>query len=181
MRRIHRWVGLVSALFMVFVAGTGLALQVDLWATGTPPPSLPHASAPPPPPAALPDDAALTATLQRAAGLVRNQSAVTPRQLTLTWGSEGITVTAEGSGPDTAKLVIDPEGQSQLRRPPPMPHGYHMELQDLHAGYVLGTAGRVLSVVLALALMGLGVTGLVVYLDLFRRRRAAGRRGLFWH
>lgn len=31
MRRIHRWVGLVSAVFMVLVAGIGLLIDLDLF------------------------------------------------------------------------------------------------------------------------------------------------------
>lgn len=181
MRRIHRWVGLVSAVFMVFIAITGLALQLDLWLTGTPPPSIPKTTAAPPAPQPVPDDAALHASLQRVLDALRGPEALPAQQLTLRWDTAGVSVSAEGAGFGAAKLLIDAQGQVHRQAAAPAPHGYHMELQDLHAGYVLGTAGRVLSVVLALALLALGVTGLVIYTDLFQRRRKAGRHGWFWH
>jgi uncharacterized iron-regulated membrane protein len=64
--------------------------------------------------------------------------------------------------------------------PLPRPANYHNLLQNLHAGYQFGLAGRLISVALGLSLLVLSVTGFTVYLDMFKRRQKAGKKAVFW-
>lgn len=48
--------------------------------------------------------------------------------------------------------------------------------QDIHPGYIAGQAGRAISLLAAISLLPLGVSGLYIYPDLHARRRKAGRK-----
>ncbi|MFT3905596.1 MAG: hypothetical protein QM718_04755 [Steroidobacteraceae bacterium] len=58
--------------------------------------------------------------------------------------------------------------------------GLHNTFQDWHAGYFLGTTGRVISVLMALGLLTLSITGIVMYVQMYGARKRIKRHGLFW-
>jgi uncharacterized iron-regulated membrane protein len=178
MRAYHRWFGIVAAVFMIFIAATGLALQIDLIVTGNPvpgsePPPLPIATDPPPPSAA----GAIVSHAIVAAHRANPALAIAHADISFSRG--GSRVTLGGAGPFAAAVSYDPAtgAITPLR---PLKPGWHNWLQDLHAGYVFGPIGRAVSIAMAISLLVLGITGLLLYLDMFKRRRRAGRAAFFW-
>ena len=178
MRAFHRWFGLVSAVLLTFIALTGLALQVDLIVTGNPVPGSEHVADPAP--VALPAARAigdLTARAIDAARLARPALSINHVELSFT--PQGPRALVGLPGPFADHVMSDPVTGRVLPEHRMTP-GWHGWLQDLHAGYRFGIVGRLLSAAMAIALLVLSVTGLVVYVDLYRRRWRAGRRALFW-
>ncbi|HEX7655717.1 MAG TPA: PepSY domain-containing protein [Sphingomonas sp.] len=178
MRAYHRWFGIVAALFMIFIAATGLALQIDLIVTGNP---VPGAEPPAPPAAADPPAPAVAGQIvSRAITATRRAN---PRlaidHADITFAQAGPRVTLGGAGPFAPAVSYDAATgkMTPIRQLEP---GWHNWLQNLHAGYVFGPIGRAVSIAMAVSLLLLGVTGLLIYLDMFRRRRRAGRHSFFW-
>lgn len=68
--------------------------------------------------------------------------------------------------------------------PPPVttPQGiqWHYVLQDIHAGYYFGGAGKIINVICGMGLLVLSFTGLMVYWELLKRRIKTGRWQFFW-
>jgi uncharacterized iron-regulated membrane protein len=50
----------------------------------------------------------------------------------------------------------------------------------IHTGYIGGRAGESLSFLAGTSLAVFSVTGTWMYLDMYRRRHRAGRKGLLW-
>ena len=76
-----------------------------------------------------------------------------------------------------------PPGSPPGSDTPPLIEGYeglHGILQDIHAGYVFGTAGRILSILLACGLLVLSVTGIVMYVRMYKMRKKGNRHGWLW-
>lgn len=82
---------------------------------------------------------------------------------------------AGGDMPGTASLAIDGETGAVLHEAAP-PADYHFLLKDLHAGYMWGWTGRVISILTGIALLVLSATGLKLWWDMRRR----GRKGIYW-
>jgi uncharacterized iron-regulated membrane protein len=178
MRAYHRWFGIVAAVFMIFIAATGLALQVDLIVTGNPVPG----SEPAPPPIAAdpPTPAAAGAIVARALAAARRADpALAVAHADISFAHGGSRVTLGGAGPFAAAVNYDP-ASGAITPLQPLKPGWHNWLQDLHAGYVFGPIGRAISMTMAVSLLVLGITGLLLYLDMFKRRRRTGRTAFFW-
>ncbi|RVU05909.1 hypothetical protein EOE18_08070 [Novosphingobium umbonatum] len=56
----------------------------------------------------------------------------------------------------------------------------HEWVKHFHSGYLLGVPARVMTLLSGLALLYLTVSGVVIYFDMWRRRRDTGRAGFFW-
>ncbi len=180
MRSYHRWVGVPAAIFFLFIAFTGIGLQLDLWIQGKAPPGTEAREARPKSPP-LPDDEALRAMVTRAADGFRQRHANEPvHMVEFSFDSQKpVASFRSGSGSHIVPIRIDLATGREI--PPPEPRfNWHNFLQDLHAGYRFGIVGRIISVLAGLSLIILVITGLNVYLDLFRRRRKAGKRNPFW-
>jgi uncharacterized iron-regulated membrane protein len=87
-----------------------------------------------------------------------------------------------GTPAPDASLVREVLPDGAAREPPPLREGlnWHGFLQGIHAGYIWGTFGRILSLLAGVALTILSVTGAWVYIDMFRRRAGNGNRQIFW-
>lgn len=180
MRAFHRWFGLVSAILMTGIGITGTALQLDLFWTGDQPPQA-HAEAPVAA-VSLPDNDAIGKMASEAVALVRaEQPKLAISMVQIDFAPDGAKVKVGGSGRMSPSTTVDMATHKILPPPPPRKQGYHGILQDIHAGYFMGMTGRIISIVMGLALALLGVTGLIVYIDMFKRRKAGGKTGLFWH
>jgi len=83
-------------------------------------------------------------------------------------------------GPGGPNGVMVNARTGEATTPVPKRADYHYVLQDLHAGYFAGTAGRIISAFAAISLLVLGVSGLFVYVGMFVRRTRNGQRNLFW-
>jgi hypothetical protein len=98
---------------------------------------------------------------------------------------QGVVVTGET---DARQLVFNaatgrPASETEPGYPDTgMPFGWRVGqiVKQLHRGDLFGFPGRVMAVLAGLSLLYLAISGTVVYVDLWRRRRKMGRNGLFW-
>lgn len=71
-----------------------------------------------------------------------------------------------------------------VRCGPPRPKGGQKDLFhfiiDLHSGNYFGGIGKILSILMGAAMIFFTVSGMWMYLDMFRRRLKADKKGLFW-
>jgi hypothetical protein len=63
-----------------------------------------------------------------------------------------------------------------------MPLGWEIGqlVKRIHRGDAFGMTGRAMALLAGLSLLYLSVSGAVLYIDAWRRRRQGGRSGLFW-
>jgi uncharacterized iron-regulated membrane protein len=123
MRKWHRWLVIFSAVFLVWIAATGVVGQV----------------------------LSLAGEEEHHKGqAVAAVQAAAP---------------AEGDRP-----AAKPKRKQDLR---------HFII-DLHSGEYFGPVGKVVSVLMGVALLFFALSGMWMYLDMFRKRKQIGRKGLFW-
>jgi uncharacterized iron-regulated membrane protein len=175
MRKVHRWISIVAGLFLVFIAATGIALQVEMMGgpLGGPPgdPATPRAL----------DDAqvhAMVDTLLRAAHAQAPDRPVVELSLSVMGAgpARGVVAIAD---PQPRQIYLNadtggPDAGAQTSR------GLHFTLLDLHRALKLGTTGIWISILCGLSLLVLGVSGLVIYGQMLGRRWKAGLRRPFW-
>ena len=173
MRQIHRWIILVSALFLLIVATTGVILQVqrltgededrDQAAPGV---------------LAMPADAyapMLAKTLEVARGREPKRP-ITSIELQMAGDEPQGVVTFPGD--PGRQITVDPRDGKVLKDEA---HEAESLILRIHSGEILGEPGVVLGVFWGSALVLLSITGFIVYLEVYRRRRkASGKNGLFW-
>ena len=177
MRKYHRWVSAVAAVFLLFVAVTGVILQVQRL-TGE------DADAK----TGLRTPAALTTampTLTYAALVSRTLDAA--RQRAPNSPISSVVLRGEGSviegvvqlpGDPLRDIVVDARSGRVLSDER---HEAETIIRRIHSGEILGEPGVFLGILWGLALVVLLVTGGWVYLDMYRRRlKGSGNRGLFW-
>ena len=178
MRQFHRWVAVIPSLLLIFIAATGILLQIDLIASGKPPPggSKPRGEARP--------EVRLSKTqihdrLERALVAAEHAAPGAPiNQINLTLGPARQSANVSIGSATPKRLALDlKSGRSTISGEG---EGLHYVLQNLHAGYVYGLPGQIVSILCGLTLLGLSATGLWVYVDMFRRRLKLGRRNPFW-
>ena len=154
MRKWHRWVSLLSSVIMGFIAATGLLLQLDWYFGGRTPPS----------------------------GLGEPPGGPRPAEAAPAPGGAPLAVAAAVAPPAPGGGPGAPGGEGGATQG--WIKGYkslHNVLQNLHAGYFMGTFGRWLSIAMATGLFALSITGIVMYVQLYGARKKLGRSGLFWH
>lgn len=171
MRQIHRWTSLVAALFLLIVATTGVILQVQRL-TGDEEDRDRAA------PTGLPLNAyvpMLAKTLEVAHARVPNRPIVSV-ELQLAGNEPKGIVTFPGE--PGRQITVDPRNGKVLKDEE---HEAESLILRIHSGEILGEPGVVLGVFWGSALVLLSITGFIVYLELYRRRRkASGKSGLFW-
>ncbi len=175
MRQIHRWVSFPLILFLFVVTATGVVLQVEELGGigGSDAPARPTVSA-------LPGDAELAAMVQSAAAKARAAQADFPAQ----------TVTLDFSrGAQKARFAVTPRGGPSIEvdmksgatkvqaTPPTSLHGLMIQL---HTGRTLGAFGLIVIAICSLVFLVLTITGFIVYLQMWQRRRGLGKAGMFW-
>ncbi len=160
-------------LFFVVIAGTGVALQADMWLEGKSPPGSEKA---PPPAPGYSAEAARAAVAKALAMVAAAHPGAALSGVSLDRKGQIVTVNLAESRP----VRIDITTGALLPPMPPQEKGWHYVLQDIHAGYFAGTVGRVVSALAGLGMLVLSATGLFVYLNLFRRRFRMGRKNPFW-
>lgn len=176
MRKIHRWLSTCAIFFLLFVAATGVILQIqkisggdeddpdnihvsDALATTTPPTLY---------------SAMLDRTLARARERAPGKPIVS---ITLRMGEQpqGIVVLAGDPG---RKITVAARNGQVLTD-----ESYEAEslIMRIHDGEIFGDTGVVLGVLWGSALVILCITGFVVYFDLYRRRaKLRGKWQIFW-
>jgi uncharacterized iron-regulated membrane protein len=175
-RKIHRWVSFPIAIFLLLIAATGLLLQFEEL-TEEEGDERPVAAAQA---IAMPGDAAGSLVTQALAAAQATRPDFQVKQVNLSWagGSPSVTL-MKGERRDEASMTYDPATQ-KATYVPAEPESFHRLLIGLHTGKIAGGAGIAISLLAGLILAILSVTGLLVYLDMWKRRRAAGKTGMFW-
>lgn len=175
MRKYHRWISLVAALFLVVVGTTGVVLQVQRLVGGEEEQERERE-------AATESEAAprFDPTVMLARTLAAAQQRAPGRALAsvelLPGGDDpkGVVILA---GDHARRIVIDARDGDVVEDEP-----YEAEslILRIHSGAIFGEPGVFLGILWGLALVGLSLTGAWVYLDLYRRRRKSGKSGMFW-
>ncbi len=91
-------------------------------------------------------------------------------------------------GEDTAQWIFNAASGRRVSMTEPnypftgFPFGWeeHELVKKIHRGDALGVPGRLMDVFAGCSLVFLSISGLIMYLDLWNRRRRIGRSGLFW-
>jgi uncharacterized iron-regulated membrane protein len=195
-RSLHRWVSITAALFLMFVSVTGTLLSIDSFALGLY--QVTHKSAgkysrfpigmigdysSPLPDAKLPQMLRTTLSAYRA-----NQGSTPIKVLRLRYFSgmpQGVIV---AGGNDTRQLVFNADTGKRASMTEPgypytgFPFGWeeHEFVKQIHRGDAFGVPGRLMDLFAGLSLVFLSASGLIMYLDLLRRRSRGGRKQLFW-
>lgn len=197
-RSVHRWVALVAAVFLIVVSISGAALafdtvvlgiyQVTHKAPGGRGPNFPYGMigdlSSPLQDAQLPAALVTTLSSYRTAG---GPMPIKVLRLRIYSGMpQGLVI--GGKGDDTQQLVFDTStGQPTSTTEPSypftgFPFGWkeHELMKKIHRGDALGIPGRFMDLFAGFSLVYLSLSGLVMYLDLWMRRRRAGRPAPFW-
>ena len=177
MRKYHRWVSAVAAIFLLFVSITGIVLQVqrltgedadadagtrELSALTTEMPS-----------------SAYAALVSRTLDAARQRAPSAPIASVLLRG-EGSAVegVVQFPGDPLREIVVDARSGRVVSDER---HEAETLILRIHSGEIFGEPGVVLGVLWGVALVVLLLSGGWVYLDMYRRRRkGSGKSGLFW-
>jgi uncharacterized iron-regulated membrane protein len=175
-RTIHRWVSLPIAIIMLIVAISGIYLQFEEFGEGGGEGNRAQQAK-----SALPADAEAADMLTKAIAAARAakpELAAQRIELNFQRGEAKVTI-AEAGGRGAPSVEYNAKtGEAIFKdRPPPSLRGIMI---GLHTGKTVGMTGLILVMLSGIILTVLSVTGLVVYYDMWRRRRAAGKGGLFW-
>lgn len=174
MRRYHRWISFPLILFLIMVTVTGLYLQVveTAGAAGGPSGASPRRS--------LPAREALLADIGRALDAAEQARPGFPAQkLEIGYGEKGAELkiaTSQRIGPS---VTVDLASGNAVYTERP-PRNLRTVFVLLHSGKFFGIPGLVIILLAGLILLALSVTGLVLYLQMYLRRRVIGRPEPFW-
>jgi uncharacterized iron-regulated membrane protein len=174
LRQIHRWISFPLIIFLFLVTATGVVLQFqELGELG-------EQERPKPTASALPEDALLLAQVQEALVAARAAKADFPAQRLDLDFSDGDAKARFGVSPRGGPSIeIDlKSGQANLEMKPTP--NLHVQMIQLHTGKMFGPFGLVVMGLVSLIFLVLTVTGFIVYFNMWQRRKAAGKRGLFW-
>jgi uncharacterized iron-regulated membrane protein len=193
-RRLHRWIGVVSAALLLNIALSGSFLayeeiQLHLFLDhGIGFPLYPRPSPlPPVSTGSLPSDFnGMLQTSYRAALASHPGSGIAAIQLVVRDGDPKGLVTLGGSAPQT--LAFNPVSGAPVSDwatgGVQVGNGYyadfHQFVKRLHRGDVFGFRGRYVDIASGLALLYLVISSFLLYFDLYQRRRNTGRKGFFW-
>lgn len=174
MRRYHRWISFPLIIFLLAVIGTGLYLQaVEIMHEAESGEQEPLART-------APDRAEIVAAVDRALEIAERDKADFPLQkveISFTDDSyEAKALTNRRIGPSVT--VDGATGETTYVERPPRTIRTIFIL--LHSGKYYGMTGLVIIMLASIVLMVLCITGLWVYIDMYRRRLKAGKKDLFW-
>ncbi len=206
MRRLHRWISIIAAVFLLNVAITGSLLAVDELkdrvfgispggpgAQTGPRPQAPEVIAP------SADLGAMINKVYAAAFAADPDDAITLIRLQLQNGEPEGLVQYNGESPN--QLVFNSTTGALAKygppgKPPWVPQvlparpgqpavddgsrSYHQLLKHWHRGDFLGWDGRWMDIATGFSLLFLSLSALKIYADLLLSRRALRRKGLFW-
>ncbi len=185
-RSLHRAFSLLSLLFLAVVALSGEWLAVE--SLGLSVYFATHGPSKPPPPRPVPDGALLPmlrVTLEALNAAAPGDPVKVVRLRNYGGYPQGVVVTG---GDRPRQLVFDARtghamGETEPGYPPvPFPFGWqaHQIAKSVHRGDWFGMPGRWMDFAAGVALVYLSLSGIVMYLELWRRRRRTGRTALLW-
>lgn len=168
MRKFHRWLSVLFGVILLWVAGTGVAMQaVDLFGGEDPAPA-----------AAAKVAAGAVAPPAQAHGDDRDNDAppVKPGAATTAApGATGATGATAAAGPAAAGMAAP--GSPRPRKP----LDWHHTLQHLHSGETFGPIGTLLNSLGGIALLFFAFSGLWMYIRMWSHRRSkAHKPAWFW-
>ena len=174
MRRYHRWFSFPLILFLFVVTMTGVVLQGEEVAKISE--ARPAASGA----SALPEDAVVLAQLGKALQQTRaaNPDLAAQRiELNYSRGQAKARLAVQPRGGASVEVDMKTGETKVVTAPPP---SLHVMMIQLHTGRLLGPVGLVIMMLVSLVFLVLTITGFMVYLDMWKRRRKAAKSGLFW-
>lgn len=188
-RTLHRWQALCAAAFILVVALSGEFLAIDsLWL------GLYIAHHGPPPgdrmlPTSVPT-AELPSMLRTTLASYESETPSLPLKVVRlrTYGGMPQGVVIAGQGDDTQQMVFNAVTGRRVGETEP---GYpstgfmlgweaHQIGKAIHRGSIIGLTGRWMDLFAGLSIVFLSASGAVMYVELWSRRRRAGRRALVW-
>lgn len=174
MRRYHRWVSFPLIIFLIIVTGTGIYLQaVEMLAhdSGSADRVL-ERSAP------QSTDVA-SAVEQGIETALATQPDFPIQKVEISYRGESpqvVVATNQRIGPSVT-VNMETGDATYVERPP---RTVRTIFVLLHSGKYYGMTGLVVIMLAGLILMVLSFTGLWVYIDMYRRRAKANKKGFFW-
>lgn len=180
MRKLHRWFGLISGVFMIIIALTGAALQIEMTVNNHPASQF----APPLPEVPAMDSvqaSRLGDQIEAAIDLAQTTHPdITFRSIEVNRMPQQASIVLGEGGFEGRRFQVGADGNSIEELADPRANPLHKFLIDLHGGFLFGPAGQIISFLMGLILILFGVSGLVIYFDMFTRRRKLGKGGWFW-
>jgi len=192
-RTLHRWSSIVASLFILMIALSGTWLAVESLIFGY------YMSAHRPGPGMLfvhqsgvnpLQDAQLSEMLSTTLSAYRASLADQPLKVVRlrVYGGMPQGVIIVGVGDDTQQVVFNVTtghraGLTEPGYPPTgFPFGWqaHQAAKQIHRGSYFGLAGRWMDLFGGVAIFYLSISGAVMYVDMWNRRRRAGRPSLVW-
>ncbi|MFT3763027.1 MAG: PepSY-associated TM helix domain-containing protein [Pseudoxanthomonas sp.] len=187
MRKYHRWISLPSGLLLLFMGITGSLLAID---DMTSPSALERRGGAPAGKASTASPLPLAQASRLLDNALRAARADGGDVASIRLFAQDGDVRAEIERIGKPPLAVDALTGTPIAAagaaaggPPGVPawrvatHGW---LEYLHRGAFASWPGIVAVMLAGIALIALSVTGLLVYLDMFRRRRQNGRNEWFW-
>jgi uncharacterized iron-regulated membrane protein len=193
-RTLHRWGAIVASVFIMAIALSGLWLAVESLVFGYYLAAhLPKAGQPMVrQPAATPlEDLQLPAMLSTTLRAYESSSFADQPLKVLRlriYGGMRQGVLIAGLGEDTQQVVFNAStgvraGLTEPGYPPTgFPFGWqaHQIAKQIHRGSYIGLSGRWMDLFGGLSLIYLSLSGIVMYFDMWNRRRRSGRSALLW-
>ena len=178
MRKIHRWISIGAALFLVIVASTGVILQAQKLLGGDEKDqdkdrvvagAMTTSS----------DAAAYGAMLSKTLDATRTRAPNQPiASIELRFAGDEPRGVVTLPGDPGRQITVDPRDGKVLKDEA---HEAESIFLRIHSGEILGEPGVVMGLLWGLALVVLSITGGLMYLDMYRKRRKARGKGqVFW-
>jgi uncharacterized iron-regulated membrane protein len=135
---------------------------------------------PPPTTSALPADAELLAQVQTALDAARKAKpdfAAQRLDLDFSRGEAKARFGVSPRGGPSIQVNLK-SGETKVETNPKP--SLHVLMIQWHTGRMFGPVGLTIFMVVSLIFLVLTVTGFIVYLDMWKRRKGGGKTGLFW-
>ncbi|MFT4075753.1 MAG: PepSY-associated TM helix domain-containing protein [Asticcacaulis sp.] len=182
-KSLHRIFSVAASVFLIAVAASGTWLGFESsWHTFTH--SDPHFDASQP----LSDAKVMAMLDQTQAIVARNKPNVPLKVLRVrVYGGMNQGVIVTGSAPiDQIMYNLDNGRVATLKEPGypksqfPLGTQVHEDVKHFHSGDMFGLPSRFMNLLAGLALIYLSVSGVVMYVEMWRKRAKAGRNALIW-
>jgi uncharacterized iron-regulated membrane protein len=182
-RSLHRSISAACALFLTIVTLSGSVLAYESLIFGrymqNHRPSRHHAAPP-----AL-DDAQIPAMLRATLAAAPDGGIRVLRLRHFGPYAQGVVITNDATA---QQLVFNTQTGARMSLTEPgypdtgFPFGWqvHQWAKSVHRGDFFGLPGRIMSLLAGLAMVYLSVSGIVMYANMWAKRREAGLKGLFW-
>jgi uncharacterized iron-regulated membrane protein len=192
-RTLHRWLSVVASVFILAIGVSGMWLAVESLVFGYYLAAhLPQAGQPMVRESGVTpvQDAQLAAMLRITLSAYKSSLADQPLKVLRlrVYGGMPQGVVIVGSGDDTQQVVFNAATghRASLTEPGYPPTGFpfgwqaHQVAKQVHRGSYIGLSGRWMDLCGGLAMIYLSLSGVVMYVEMWNRRRRSGRRALLW-